>query len=184
VKLPDQSKPRPAHLLRDRPKIAAQLGDICGQWSHLEGKLAALFAILLKHDALVTDEVFEFIREANQKRIVLENLAKHKVRSSRDRKALLGVLADIQQLAVERNKYVHGRWLVDDLYPDQLIWVRRVGPNWSTEAELVDEQRLADVANKIAQLRNKIDAVVDDAFQARVAAYAIQVTTGRRRKAK
>ena|ERR1700678_2971100 len=126
--------------------------------------LAGLFSRLLRLYELEAQEVFEHIREASQKRAVLSNLAKHNVKNVADRKALESLLEEYQRLAGVRAKYVHARWLVDDLYPNELIWVRRVNPNWSREAELVDENVLANVADEIDQLRRRFHAVVDEAF--------------------
>jgi hypothetical protein len=162
-----------------------QLGDICGQWSHLEGKLAGLLAVLLLTRGLILDEIFEHIRETSQKRTVLITMAKRTVGNTADRKALLELLNEYQQLAGERSRYVHARWLVEDaLYPDRLIWVRRVNPNWSKEVELVSEKRLANVARKIVELRKKLDALVDEAFIDRLKATQLKRTTPSKPKAK
>jgi alpha-ketoglutarate-dependent taurine dioxygenase len=150
-------------MLADHPKIAGQLGEICVQWSSLEAALAQLFAILLLATPLIADEILENIYDSKHKRNILANLAKHRLKNP-DRAALTSLLNEYQNLATKRSKYVHGRWLTDKRYPKHAIWVRRVNPNWSHEAELVNEDTLANVVDKITKLRKKFLALVTKDF--------------------
>ena len=169
MKLPNHVEPQPANLATDRPEIAKQLGEICCQWANLEATLGQVFANLLLATPLIASEILENIYDSRQKRNAVANLAKYRVADSTDRTALLSLLSEYQTLAVTRSKYVHGRWLIDQkVYPNHAIWVRRVNPRWSYEAELVDETLLADVASKIFQLRKKFFTLMDKDFIARL----------------
>jgi|SRR5579862_3042399 len=168
VKLPDASNPVPCSLLRSRPAIAAQLGELCCQWSAFEAYLAAMFAHLLLASPLVGDEILENIFDSSKKRAAIVNVANYRVKNTDDRAALIILLDEYQRLATQRSKYVHGRWMVEDkLFPDDAILIRKVNPKWSEQAELVSEKTLSDLCGQIVQLGEKFTALVSEDFIAR-----------------
>jgi hypothetical protein len=160
MKLPKGVLVSPAKLARNRPKLAALIGDICGEWSHIDGLLATLFAKLLRDGSLLACETLDHVREVSAKRQILMALAKHMIKDADDRKILGDLLGNLQSLATTRTKYVHARWLVSDRWPDKLIWFRRLSPTWGNEVELVGENELTKFIKELEHVRLGLDSFI------------------------
>jgi hypothetical protein len=74
-------------------------------------------------------------------------------------------LDEYQTLANARNKYVHARWMIEEvLCPGKAILLRRVNPKWSEQVELVDDQMLANFVFQIVELGDKFMGLVNKDF--------------------
>ena len=132
----------------ERPYCASIIGAIAMSWSFFEQVLALHFATLVMGGKGGADgrtyeialESFDASQSVSQKRDLFLIAARR--RFDEPTIAMLQThLNKIVDLAVRRNRVIHGRWRLAPEYPNALLCDRRIGQP-STEPDVYDPARL------------------------------------------
>jgi hypothetical protein len=114
-----------------RPKLAAQIGNVCATWAEIEHLIVTIYALLMgdtlpKEPVLglkahpVAYQIFDYLISMDARRNLLAALVRsHGVQSEID--ALQPLLEEIRKRGNERNEIAHGLWRISDDYPEDLI---------------------------------------------------------------
>lgn len=116
-----------------RRECAVFIGAIIAEWSALEVLMATIYATLTCGPELkgsrnvghwVAIETFETIRGYRDKRRVLLAAAERRGFSRSTVDDLKSLLSRIQRAGENRVDTAHGRWVISDKYPDDLIFFK------------------------------------------------------------
>jgi hypothetical protein len=93
--------------LRERPKLAAALGECIGVWSYVDNEIGGLFGILLGTSSPAAHRVFVTLRRwANQQECL--SAAAEGTLSATEMSLYRGLITEYKGLESERNELAHG----------------------------------------------------------------------------
>lgn len=148
--------------LKKRPKLAKVLGLIASELAQVESLMALVFAAALtgQWGVMVEPGVLERIRDFKVKCDLINAVARSNVADKALRERLRAALKDALDAATARNTLIHARWFTSPDHPGKAIWVKGLGPTWTSEVEYYDEKRLKGVLDRIESARNELRLIL------------------------
>ncbi len=144
--------------LKNAPKIAGQIGQLCVVWSAVEYRLFRIFCLLSDMPIPLARALFYSQRTTRARIDAVLAIAPIILRKHRgdginaDCRRLRTLLGNIGQLAGERNKYVHDTWGGFSETSPRAFQFRLTGNDLQGRYESVNQ---ADIASLVARIETK-----------------------------
>jgi hypothetical protein len=111
----------PANALRERPTLAALVGECIGFWSQVEAHLAILLSAIMRAETAITAAVFLSIRNSRAQKEALAAAAEIGLQG-RELEMFSAISLAYQALDAQRTDLAHGLFAVSDDLPEAIVW--------------------------------------------------------------
>ena len=117
------------HAILDRPEIAARIGLVATEWAAFERLLAQMFAVTLfgmgapeGAGEAISQQALGALESLSARLDIISAILKPRIPEELYERFQETVMPDIRGRARERNRVIHGHWLICDDYPNDLIY--------------------------------------------------------------
>lgn len=166
-----------AHVVRECPLFAAQIGELAAEWAHAEAEMGALLAALMDTAPERTFALMAVYRSASGTAEAARGLAKATLLGPQ-LKEMLSLISRFKELSDARNDVQHGLWALKGDDSTRLFRVKALEyTQFMVRFQHVDEritlaedfaaklndayttERLAEISDRIRQIATEIFSV-------------------------
>jgi hypothetical protein len=161
------------NVLRDRPELACEVGNVCANWSLLENDLMLLYALVMG-DYLpkekghgppthpVAYQIFDSLNAFGPRLDLLDKLLAWRLSQSQVKHFREEIKPQLRRRFAERSAIAHGVWGTCVQYPDALILLPTYGQHM-----VYKKRDFEAVSNRIHEDHRKVGALMKEVYEQR-----------------